>query len=443
MILESLVSRGPAVRHNPGDTNQPDDYYLRDVLALGDTLPVVTTTAIYSHHRIKLVDARTRVTSALYERLLHHKLLPSIEQCLSVENGVDVAVIEAQVKWVLANNQQFERMTEFVPEDKLIAAFHHVLLPQPLKIKLTVARAKRTKVFDHSVEVALLAVYLKSMSSDRIPDCALAATAGLLHDIGILHISPDILVSGKQLSESDRHHLYAHPITAYLIVREFPKLPAEVGTAILEHHERLDGSGYPNGLQESRISELGKILMLADSGAALLKIDARGQNSIALRLLRRKFSPQLLDRLSLLFAPLPERSSAEAGPAQNLPLQNINALAEILCAWDSAQAELLAEFPEYAQDAFLNLVNQRLVALERVLLEAGFVPDQMEAFSSEAMRDPSSAREMHEVARESLWQLKDVTLEVRRRWVESAKQDAVHQMITRWLDVAEDRLNKI
>ena len=420
-----------------------EEQYLGDALALGDKHPVIATIAIYSHTGIKLVNPGTRVNSALYEKLVRHKLLPDIDQCLKVEGGVDAAHIAQCVKDLLVTNPRFERMTEAIPRDTILAAVYQAPLPAPLAFKLTMAREQRPQLFAHSIEVALVAIYLQSMNGQRISDLALAASAGLFHDIGILHISPEILAPGKALSDAGRRYLYTHPITAHLIVREFQVLNPVVSTAILEHHERLDGSGYPHGAKAEKLSELGKILMMADSGAALLKSGKRAKHGVALRLLRRKFSPLLLAHLSRLFAPQDEPPGEESASDQDLALRQLATLVDILLAWDNIYAELQDEHPESADDALLDLSNQRIVALERSLLEAGLVADQLEAFTSVSMQDEAGAQEMRELAREALWQLKDITFEVHRRWTEAAQPDAVHQAIARWLKRADERLTAV
>lgn len=420
-----------------------DEHYLRDVLALGDKQPVVTTIAIYSHNGIKLVNPGTPVNSDLYERLVRHKLLSNIEEALAVANGVNAAELVQLAKDLLLTNPRFERMTDALPREILLAALYHAVLPPPLAFKLTMAREQRPYLFVHCIEVALVAVYLKGMSGLRVPELALAATAGLLHDIGLLHISPEILAPGRQLPEEDRRFLYSHPITGQLIACEYLRAYPGVSAAILEHHERLDGSGYPHGLKGDKISELGKIVMLADSGAALLKSSRIGQGTVALRLLRRKFSPLLLGHLSRLFEAHDEWADEDAMQAEDLALRQLNALAEILLLWRNTHAELETRQPECMADAMLTLVDQRVVALERTLLEAGLAADQLEAYTAAAAQDDAGEQEMRELAREALWQLKDITFEVRRRWVETAPADAARQVIARWLSRADERLNAI
>ena len=418
-----------------------DERYLQDVLALGDRQPVVATIAIYSQSGIKLVNPGARVTSALYERLVQHKLLARIEQCVAAENGVDAADLVRRAKDLLLANPRFERMCDALPRDTMLAAFNHAILPQALAFKLTMMREQRPYLYAHSIEAALIAVYLNGMSSLRIPDLALAATAGVLHDIGLLHVSPDILAPGRLLADADRRYLYSHPITGHLITREFLQSQPAVSSAILEHHERLDGSGYPRGMKGGNISELGKILMIADTGAAFLKSRHRAQGAIALRLLWRKFSPLLLGHLSRLFGPLDEAEEEDAGAAQELALRQLAALAEILLAWRSARAEAQARAPECKSDALLALLDQRVVALERSVLEAGLAADQLEAYTFAATQDHSGVQEMCALAREALWQLKDIVLEVRRHWIETAPPDAARQVIARWLGCADERIN--
>ena len=420
-----------------------DEHYLRSALALGDKHSVVTTIAIYSHNGIKLVNPGTRVSSDLYERLVRHKLLSNIEEAVAVENGVNAAELAQLAKDLLLTNPRFERMTDALPRETLLAALYHALLPPPLAFKLTMAREQRPHLFVHSLEVALVAVYLKGMSGLRVPELALAATAGLLHDIGLLHISPEILAPGRPLPEAERRYLYSHPITGQLIVREYLNAYPAVSAAIREHHERLDGSGYPHGVKADKISELGKIMMLADAGAALLKSSRTGQGTVALRLLRRKFSPLLLAHLSRLFEPHDEWADEDAMQAEDLASRQLNALAEILLLWRTAHAEIEAKQPECMADPILTLVDQRVVALERTLLEAGLAADQLEAYTAVAAQDDAGAQEMRELAREALWQLKDITFEVRRRWVDTPPAEAARQVIARWLGRADERLNAI
>ena len=69
-------------------TERYDEHYISSVTALGDTHEVVTSQAVFTRNGIKLVDVGARINSAFREKLVQHKLLPPIDQCLTVAGGV-------------------------------------------------------------------------------------------------------------------------------------------------------------------------------------------------------------------------------------------------------------------------------------------------------------------------------------------------------------------
>jgi len=87
--------------------------------------------------------------------------------------------------------------------------------------------------------------------------------AGLLHDIGKLSIPAEILSKPAALTELEFSLIRAHPKTAYDLLKEI-QFPWPVADAVLQHHERLDGSGYPSGLSGDEIVVEARVLAVAD-----------------------------------------------------------------------------------------------------------------------------------------------------------------------------------
>ncbi len=87
--------------------------------------------------------------------------------------------------------------------------------------------------------------------------------AAILHDIGKIAIPAEILSKPTTLSEIERGFLKDHPKTAYAILKTV-KFPWPVCRIVLQHHERLDGSGYPEGLRGDEINMEARILAVAD-----------------------------------------------------------------------------------------------------------------------------------------------------------------------------------
>jgi putative two-component system response regulator len=92
---------------------------------------------------------------------------------------------------------------------------------------------------------------------------------GFLHDIGKIAIPKNILCKTSRLSEYEFNIIKDHPVIGYGILMEM-EFPRPIARAILQHHERLDGSGYPLGLLGQDILLEAKILSVADVTDAMV-----------------------------------------------------------------------------------------------------------------------------------------------------------------------------
>jgi HD-GYP domain-containing protein (c-di-GMP phosphodiesterase class II) len=97
----------------------------------------------------------------------------------------------------------------------------------------------------------------------------LLGIAGLLLDVGMLKVPDDILRKKSTLTQEEYALAKAHAMYSVDIVRASPGLPKGVDEIVLQHHERQDGSGYPQGLRNREISIDGAIAGLVDSYSAL------------------------------------------------------------------------------------------------------------------------------------------------------------------------------
>lgn len=87
--------------------------------------------------------------------------------------------------------------------------------------------------------------------------------AGLIHDVGKIQIPTEILIKPNHLSEIEFVMIKMHPQIGYEIVQAID-FPYPVAMIILQHHERMDGSGYPSGLLGEHILQEARILAVAD-----------------------------------------------------------------------------------------------------------------------------------------------------------------------------------
>jgi HD-GYP domain-containing protein (c-di-GMP phosphodiesterase class II) len=98
------------------------------------------------------------------------------------------------------------------------------------------------------------------LSSDTVDTIRMA---GIIHDIGKISIPAEILSKPGKLSDTEFSLIKIHSQTGYDILRDVG-LPYPVAEMVLQHHERLDGSGYPQGLKNGQIHLESQIIAIAD-----------------------------------------------------------------------------------------------------------------------------------------------------------------------------------
>lgn len=120
----------------------------------------------------------------------------------------------------------------------------------------------------HQQEVAHVAAMIATemhLSQEAIKTLHVAA---LLHNIGKIAVPADLLNKPGELDETERTIINNHPQKGYEIVRTM-EFPDPVAECVLQHHERLDGSGYPKGLHGDEILPLAQIIAVADVFGAM------------------------------------------------------------------------------------------------------------------------------------------------------------------------------
>ena len=130
-----------------------------------------------------------------------------------------------------------------------------------LKVKDREARA-------HNLRVARLCVGIGRQMSMSAAELRLLARAGLMHDIGKLGIPDSVLEKHSPLDESEWILMRTHPEMGLNLLDRAGQSSREV-LAVLYHHERLDGSGYPYGLKAEAIPIEARIVAVADTYDAL------------------------------------------------------------------------------------------------------------------------------------------------------------------------------
>jgi len=115
----------------------------------------------------------------------------------------------------------------------------------------------------HQQRVATLACAIArelSLSDDQVEGVHMAGT---LHDIGKIYVPAEFLAKPSRLSDLEMDIIRTHSQVGYDILKAIP-FPWPIADMVLQHHERLDGSGYPGGLRDGQILLESKILAVSD-----------------------------------------------------------------------------------------------------------------------------------------------------------------------------------
>lgn len=158
-------------------------------------------------------------------------------------------------------NKEFKVDKEpILSHSEAISKFRH---PVELFNMIQAVRFSEDSIYSHCLNVALEATALGKWLKLPKEDLFNLTTAGLLHGIGKTEIDPEILNKTGKLSPEERKTIETHTLYGYDILKK-AGFSEKIYNVSLNHHERLDGSGYPNGLKKGEIDSFSQIIAIID-----------------------------------------------------------------------------------------------------------------------------------------------------------------------------------
>jgi putative nucleotidyltransferase with HDIG domain len=146
----------------------------------------------------------------------------------------------------------------------------YVLLGKDAFHQLMALKAYDYRTFTHSVNVCTIGLALAEKvgftSQSELTDFGVGA---IFHDVGKTRIPPEILGKRGPLSESEWVQMKRHPLMGLELIAPHIDFPQDAKAVVLQHHERLDGLGYPEGRPAKDIHPFAKVAALADVFDAL------------------------------------------------------------------------------------------------------------------------------------------------------------------------------
>jgi hypothetical protein len=297
----------PHATHVPFSTANP--HALATILEAAQTRSIIASRDIFDIAGIKLWARDQPVSAALQRKLLDRRLRNPLESCLLAEDGVtSKTLIEAAHALV---GQDTPLRPLLLPHAaRIVREAAHLPLHPVAQLLLTAGQVSRPESFQHAVQAMALCGALSDAQGGRSGDVRIAMLAGLLHDLGEMYIDPahGEADAERGLDFVSYQQLVVHPHVGQLLLRQLTNYPPTMARAVAEHHERLDGSGYPQALQRDALSPLGRLLAVVEATLGVLRGRPCGlpSASVALRVVPGEFDLEWAGRIATAAAGQPQ-----------------------------------------------------------------------------------------------------------------------------------------
>jgi putative nucleotidyltransferase with HDIG domain len=406
-----MTSPGAIVENLPGE----NPHYIRALTGMGDKREVIVAEDIYASNGIKLLAKGARINSLQYERLTRHRLSAPLDSMLTTERPVDATALALAADKVIEQQAAYRRIVIRAGDQaKLKYHLGALRIPEAVKVRLTVMKEQHQDLYQHSLRTAILAFALAQRIGLPPTQYEAAILAALCHDCGEMHTDPVILDPSHTITPEERRFVHVHPITGYVLLHEMSGFPSSAAQAVLQHHERLDGSGYPHALSGQHIGSLAQLVGIVDVAEAVLRRFELPRVDMLFRINHMRFSRAMLDPLRDLLHVTPE--DVHGWPDADGTAAQLAQLAELLRAWFTLRALLERQIaPATSEASPLAFLFERMASIRSLVLQAGLNPDNMANMLEIAQDDALLQGELRSLLDEMDWLLRDLANEFDRR----------------------------
>lgn len=403
-------------------------------MTVAEERQVEATEDIYSENGMKLVAKGYAINRSMRERLIEHKLIKPLEDCMAVSDGVTGKRCGEMAERMLDTYPVLRAMCTSDKRASPVKLIADSTFAGRLQTLLTVYTEHQAGKLDHAVCVALVALSLtQRMMPGESDALSVMLVAALSHDVGELYIDPKYLQSGAELGPKEWRHIAAHPVIANNLLKDLTGLAKPAAALILDHHERLDGFGYPQGRRAGEVSESAQILAVAemlggmlDKGGGLLQ-----QADVAVKLIHGEFGRPVIDVVSRTFYECREVDAATDNEALRDALSRSRQLGERLDGMIQVQANYKTMF-DRASPPFKALwrhASERFESIRKAWSSTGLDVQPDGSWLSNESADMQ--REVAIILKEINWRLRELDRELHARVIRNAAGDL--PMLERYL----------
>lgn len=389
-----------------------NEHYLEHVVTTAATHGVEAGEDIIAGNGMKLLAKGAKVDPSVRERLLQHKLSKPLEQCLVVTDALQPARLAEVAERLLEQHPFLGSVCAPGRAQSVPAVLARVALSVPAQSLLSVHAGQTSDRLDHVVTVCLIAVGVgRRVLAGDIDRHRVLMLAGLLHDVGELYLDPALLTADAKLGPEQWKHIVTHPLVGERVLSGLDGVGRPVSTAVAQHHERLDGFGYPRGTAGEALAMTGQILAAAEWTAGLIR-SARGpftSGAVATKLMPGDFPQAVVTALT------GAAESERLAPAPHSVERTVLRMARIgttvqRFADSQAYIEDLLATSSPALRRLLESSTHRMARISRALSSTGLAPDKVEQLYTQAVatHDVRLQAEISAIVSELGWRLREL-----------------------------------
>lgn len=225
-------------------------------------------TDIFNDKGVFVLPAMTMLNSGHIRLLEQHRIFLGSQDIIELDTTAffQIAVDDCTTAMEMIFDQI--RFTKKLPinelRDEVIPFIEQVTEKNDFYGMLTALQSKDDYTYRHNIAVGILSTLLGKWLKMEPEELSMLTIAATLHDIGKIMIPAEILTKPGALTADEFEVMKKHTTIGYELIRDTVGTSHTQAMVALQHHERMDGSGYPFGVQGHRITDFSKIVAVAD-----------------------------------------------------------------------------------------------------------------------------------------------------------------------------------
>ncbi len=251
------------------EDNLERNHYADHLAEINSTTEVKTSADIVSDKGAIIVPSGSVITREIADKIARFKLSQPLYVDIKLGNFITAKNLHDEIRDLsesclitcapktIGFKQKLVRQCVLYAEHRLVVQ------------KLTVLKERLPDVYRNTLITSCMSLAMCDEMGLNENETHIIYVATLMHDVGLLSIDPELVAKKGKLDRSEWRTLQGHVAIGKIFLDMIPSLPKKVGRAVLEHHERLDGTGYPKGKLGIDICREGQIIALVDTVNAI------------------------------------------------------------------------------------------------------------------------------------------------------------------------------